>query len=214
MRRWFIHFGALVLALGSAALRADAQQGRFELTPTIGYRLNSDINETDVAKYSQLQFADAATFGLTASWNTSAFTSVEIEYTYSGYDATAVPRSAATAQRTVKVGQHNVLFSGLYLFDTGNDKFQPFILGGVGASILAPDGSLDSVTNFAFTIGGGVKYYASDRIGLRGDIRWMPQYLYSTDGGTWCDPTYGCYYYPNDHFISQWDFKLGVIVRF
>jgi opacity protein-like surface antigen len=202
------------IALGSAAFRADAQQGRFELTPMIGYRLNSDINETDVAKYSQLRFEDAATFGIAATWNTSPFTSVEIEYTYSSYDATAVPRSTGTAQRTVNVAQHNVLFNGLYLFNTGNPRFQPFILGGVGAAILAPDGNLDSVTNFAFTLGGGVKYYASDRVGIRGDIRWMPQYLYSTDGGTWCDPFYGCYYYPNDHIISQWDFKLGVIIRF
>ena len=42
----------------------------------------------------------------------------------------------------------------------------------------------------------------------------MPQYLYSTDGGTWCDPFYGCYYYPNDHILTQWDFKLGAVIRF
>ena len=215
MTRRFIAFAALiVIAAGSAAYRADAQQGRFELTPMVGWRLNSDISETDVAKYSQLKFADAATFGAALSWNTSRQTSVELEYTYSSYDATAVPRTSAVTERTVNVTQHDILFNGLYLFNTGNPHFQPFLLGGVGASILAPGGGLSSVTNFAFTLGGGIKYYASDRLGFRGDIRWMPQYLYSTDGGTWCDPYYGCYYYPNDHILTQWDFKLGLIVRF
>lgn len=206
---------ALILAalvLGSVSFRAQAQQGRFELTPMIGWRLNSDISETDVARYSQLKFEDAATFGLAMSWNTSRVTSVELEYTYASYDGTAVARTAG-ADRTVNIKQHDILVNGLYLFNTGNDKFRPFLLGGIGASILAPS-SLSSVTNFAFTLGGGFKYYASDRFGIRGDIRWMPQYLYSTDGGTWCDPFYGCYYYPNDHILTQWDFKLGAVIRF
>ena len=203
----------VVLAAGVAP-RLEAQQGRFELTPMVGWRLNSNISETDLARYSELQFDDAATFGLAMSWNTSRSTSVELEYTYASYDATAVPRAAVDPERTVNVKQHDILFNGLYLFNTGSDKFRPFILGGVGASILAPGGNLSSVTNFAFTLGGGFKYYASDRFGIRGDLRWMPQYLYSTEGGTWCDPFYGCYYYPNDHIVSQWDFKLGAIVRF
>jgi outer membrane protein W len=202
----------VVLATGAAS-RLEAQQGRFELTPMVGYRLNSDINETDLAAYSQLKFDDAATFGLAMSWNTSRSTSVELEYTYASYDATAVARTLG-ADRTVNVKQHDILLNGLYLFNTGSDKFRPFLLGGLGASILAPDGNLSSVTNFAWTLGGGFKYYASDRFGIRGDARWMPQYLYSTSGGTWCDPFYGCYYYPDDHVLSQWDFKLGAIVRF
>ncbi len=206
---------ALVVVLAAGATpRLEAQQGRFELTPMVGWRLNSNISETDLARYSELQFDDAATFGLAMSWNTSRSTSVELEYTYASYDATAVPRAAVDPERTVNVKQHDILFNGLYLFNTGSDKFRPFFLGGVGASILAPGGNLSSVTNFAFTLGGGFKYYASDRFGIRGDVRWMPQYLYSTEGGTWCDPFYGCYYYPNDHIVSQWDFKLGAIVRF
>ena len=60
-KHWF-SLVSLALVLAACAFRADAQQGRFELTPMIGYRLNSDINETDVARYSQLQFADAATW--------------------------------------------------------------------------------------------------------------------------------------------------------
>ena len=131
---------ALILAalvLGSLSFRAQAQQGRFELTPMIGWRLNSDISETDVARYSQLKFEDAATFGLAMSWNTSRVTSVELEYTYASYDGTAVARTAG-ADRTVNIKQHDILVNGLYLFNTGNDKFRPFLLGGIGASILAP----------------------------------------------------------------------------
>lgn len=206
---------AAAFFLTAAALPAFGQDGRFELTPSIGWRLNSTIDETDVARYSQLTFEDAATFGLAATWNTSRATSIELSYDYASYDATAVARpGTAGGDRTTNVAQHNILFNGLYMFNTGNDRFKPFLLGGIGASILQPDNNLSSVTNFAFTLGGGFKYYMSDRFGLRGDVRWTPQYLYSTDGGTWCDPFYGCYYYPDDHILSQWDFKIGAIIRF
>ena len=180
----------------------------------VGYRLNSDINETDVAEVLAAEVRGRRHVRPRG----------ELEHEplrRPSSSSTPTPRTTrrpcartAGTDRTVNVTQHDILFNGLYLFNTGSDKFQPFLLGGLGASILAPDGSLDSVTNFAFTLGGGFKYYASDRFGIRGDVRWMPQYLYSTDGGTWCDPFYGCYYYPNDHILTQWDFKLGAIIRF
>lgn len=203
-----------VCAAVLTARPAAAQQGRFELTPTIGYRLNSTISETDTARYSELQFKNAATFGVALTWNTSSATSAELSYDYSSYDATAVARpGTASGDRTLSLTQHNILVDGLYLFNTGSPGFRPFIMGGIGMTILAPSG-FSSTTNFAFTLGGGFKYYTSDRFGIRGDIRWLPTYLYSTQGGTWCDPFYGCYYYPNDHILNQWDFKLGFIFRF
>lgn len=214
-RRFLALAAAAFLLIGSNAFRAEAQQGRFELTPMIGYRLNSSINETDVARYSSLKFADTATYGVAFTWNTSPATSVELTYDYSKYDATAVARpGTAGGDRTVSVSQHDIIVDGLYMFNTGSRNFKPFLMGGLGMSILAPSGNLNQVTNFAFTLGGGFKYYASDKFGIRGDIRWLPTYLYSTDGGTWCDPFYGCYYYPNDHILTQWDFKLGFIFRF
>ena len=201
------------LVFGSVTLPLNAQQGRFELTPTIGYRLNSNITNTDVAQYSELQFKNAATYGVAFSWNFSPATSAEITYDYSSYDATAVARTIGN-DRTINIKQHDILVNGLYLFNTGNDAFRPFILGGLGMTILAPGGNLNQVTNFAWTLGGGFKYYTSDKFGLRFDIRWLPTYLYSAGGGTWCDPYYGCYYYPNSHILNQWDFKLGFVFRF
>ena len=216
MKRLSLGIASLVVVLAAgAALPLEAQQGRFELTPMIGYRLNGSVNETDVAQYSSLKFSDTPTYGVAFTWNTSRATSVEVTYDYSKYDVTAVARPSAIAgDRTISISQHDILFDGLYMFNTGNPNFKPFFMGGLGASILVPSGNLSSVTNFAFTLGGGFKYYTSEKFGFRGDIRWLPTYLYSTNGGTWCDPFYGCYYYPNDHILHQWDFKLGFTFRF
>lgn len=215
MNRRLLALAVVLFAVGSSATRADAQQGRFEITPMVGWRSIGDISETDTAVYSKLQFLNPASFGLALSWNLRHDTSVELLYNYASSDVTAVARSGAVNNRTFNLKIHDVLFNGVYLFNTGNDKFRPFLQGGIGLGILAPDAAnLQTLSRFAFSLGGGVKYYVSDRIGLRGDIRWVPMVLYSTEGGTWCDPFYGCYYTSNDHILSQWDFKLGAIVRF
>jgi outer membrane protein W len=203
-----------VFAVALTARPAAAQEGRFELTPMIGYRIMSDITDTDTASYAKLEFSNPATFGLAAGWNLRRDTAVELYYNYASSDVTAVPRSGLVQQRTFNVKVHDILVNGLYMFNTGNDKFRPFMELGLGAAIVAPDNNLESLTRFAFSLGGGIKYYTSDRIGFRGEVRWLPVYLYSTEGGTWCDPFYGCYYVSNDHLLSMWDFKAGIIFRF
>jgi hypothetical protein len=71
-------------------------------------------------------------------------------------------------------------------------KLRPFRFFGLGASDLSPDRSgVSGVTRFAFAFGGGAKYNVSKHFGFRGQAKWSPTYLATTDAGYWCDPFWG-----------------------
>jgi OOP family OmpA-OmpF porin len=60
---------------------------------------------------------------------------------------------------------------GLYYF-MPDSKLVPYLAAGVGAITLDPDRG-DSDTNALFNGGGGLKYFVSESISLRGDIRYI-----------------------------------------
>ena len=71
---------------------------------------------------------------------------------------------------------------------------------------------VDSISKFAFDIGGGLKYYASDNFGIRLDARFQPTYVSSSDS-YWCDP-FVCYRVPSAHYFDQFEFTGAFLVRF
>ena len=160
---------ALILAalvLGSVSFRAQAQQGRFELTPMIGWRLNSDISETDVARYSQLKFEDSATFGLAMSWNTSrVIRRARVHLRLVRRDG----RRAHGGRRPD--GQHQAARHPRQrpLPSTRATTIKPFLLGGIGVSILAPTTSTPSRTSRSRS--GRLQVLRERPLWIRGDIR-------------------------------------------
>ena len=73
------------------------------------------------------------------------------------------------------------------------------MLVGIGATHYSPGDpvtlpattpltSIDSATKFAWTLGGGVKVYPAEHVGLRLNARWTPTYIKSDAEGLWCDP--------------------------
>lgn len=210
-------FLAGVLALAAAPGAALAQYGygtSWEITPMAGYRTYGSLTNTDVASYSSLTFKSGLSWGGAIGYNFSPISFADATFSYTSTDATAVGRPGV-ADRTIAVKQYDTLFNVYYLFGDERAKVRPYLGGGIGFSILSPsDPNLNDLTRFAFSVAGGVKMYFGDHFGLRFDARWMPLYLYSTAGGTWCDPFYGCYYYSNDHMLQQGDFKGGIIIKF
>ena len=95
-------------------------------------------------------------------------------------------------------------------------KLRPFGFFGLGASDLSPDRSgVNGATRFTFALGAGAKYNVSNHLGFRGQIKWSPTYLTTTDGGYWCDPFWGgCWVVGNNHYLHEFDFTGGITLRF
>ena len=106
----------------------------------------------------------------------------------------------------------------LYHFIRQNSKFRPFVVGGLGLSHfgLPPvngQSPLGFGNRFSFNLGGGVKYYFTQHIGVRAEIRWSPSQ--TTQGqAEYCDPIYGCSPTMVTTMAQQGQANVGLIFRF
>lgn len=214
MKRFLLAATAALAAFPGAALAQYGYGTSWEITPMAGYRTYGSITNTDVASYSSLSFKSGFSWGAALGYNFSPMGFADVTFSYTSTDLTAVGRPPV-ASRTIPLKQYDTQFNAYYLFGDERSSVRPYLGGGIGFTILAPsDSNIGDLTRFNFAIAGGVKMYFGDHFGLRFDARWMPLYLYSTAGGTWCDPVFGCYYLSNDHMLQQGDFKGGIIFKF
>ena len=206
----------LALAALLAPGLASAQSGRFELTPVAGYRLSNSFDWSETGNSGSLDVGSSWTAGLLFGWQISPMFDGEFHYDYAKTEVTGEYRTPlASRSGSFDLGMHNFQFVGLFHFQPPREKVRPFLGIGLGFAYLDPsNAALDSECKFSFSLHGGVKIAMSDRVGLRFDARWIPTYVFSTEGGYWCDPWYGCWYYGNDHYLNQIDFRGGVIIKF
>ena len=96
----------------------------------------------------------------------------------------------------------------LYHFGPAEARLRPFVFGGLGATFFSAD-DLDSETKFSFGLGGGVKYFRWQSIGVRAHVRYKPTMLNDEDAADFCDPFGFC-----QGTLSQFEFAGGVVLRF
>jgi len=159
------------------------KERRLELTAFAGYQLNSDVTTSA----GTLQIDDAPGYGVALDWALGPGQQVELLWVYSATDvrlrATA---PGATGSSAFPVDSHYFQLGGLYAVSRG--KLEPFVSGSLGAALYLPgtialDGggtlSPAATWRFAFTLGGGVKIWLSDAIGLRLQARLLAPVLFS-----------------------------------
>lgn len=69
----------------------------------------------------------------------------------------------------------------LYHFGSEQNPLRPFLLAGVGAAHLQPDGDIDGFTKVSYGLGGGIKYFFTRQFGARLQARYTPTYIDSDD---------------------------------
>ena len=99
-----------------------------------------------------------------------------------------------------------------YMFMNSERKIRPYAAGGIGFTHQA-NNAVANRTDLSYSLGGGVKYFASRHVGLRGDIRWLPTRA-SKSPATYCDPFYGCYNTAVTNYLGRGNFVGGILFRF
>jgi hypothetical protein len=204
----------LILVFLCSPVAALAQN--FELAPFFGYRFGGSIDEnfeTPLELIADVEVDEDVSYGLGAYWEISSNSEVGVRWSHN-----------PTALMFEPVGGFEPLIAFDMDIDTIHGEFLiggnrrsrnwAYLILGLGATILSPDGDLDSETRFSGTIGGGFRFGFSPRVGLRLEGRWLPTYLYSTDAGYWCDPFFGCYVVADDTFLSQFEGAAAIGIRF
>jgi len=224
---------AWILAVAAFLLMAISTraQGRFEISPFIGYETSgsyplsvvSTVGGGSSALVDNLRVNDALAFGSFLGYNLTENFQVEFMWdrnntSYSAHDITTLQYFKAYNS---DIDQFQ--FGGLYMFRGSEHKLRPYAAASLGFthdsnSSIATAGSIETATTpnrtaFAYSVGGGVKYYLNRHVGLRGDIRFMPTYG-SSSIGQYCDPFYGCYNAKVHNYLDRGNFVGGVIFRF
>ncbi len=161
-----------VLAAGSIFLLlatdvAANEAAKFQLTPFAGYRMGGEIDAED--SDISIELDDSSSFGLLVNW--PARDNTEWEIHYSSQQTTADILDAETGvESAVDFDTQMFQLGGTYLFE--GENVIPYLAMTLGGTYVRTGGSSsESDTFFSGSIGLGVKFFPSARVGLRLEAR-------------------------------------------
>jgi opacity protein-like surface antigen len=201
-------------------LAASAQKGKFEISPLVGWETSGSFPVVNITNpnINQLRVDSSLSFGASISYAVTQPLYLETlwvrnQTTYSQHNFITGNYSQVFDSNVDQV-EFGILYSFLRASFYGEEnKFQPYIAGGLGFTHEDNRQGNADRTNFAFNLGGGVKYYPSKHFGLLGDIRYMPTYANTTTGIA-CDIFGNCFEIRQRNFQNRGNFSGGIIFRF
>jgi outer membrane protein W len=96
----------------------------------------------------------------------------------------------------------------VYRFGAADARWQPFAFAGLGMTFFDAD-DVPGETKLSLGIGGGVKYFFSNALGVRVHGRYKPTMLNDESSEDFCDPFGFC-----QGTLSQFELMAGGVVRF
>ena len=213
--RTMLLFGvtAVLFSAGSAIA-----QGRFEVTPFVGYETSASYPLSYQSSNSQtpidrLRVNDALSFGTFLGYNLTENAQLEFMWVRNNTSFSAHNPFTGNYFNAFHSEIDQYQFGGLYMLRNSEHKLRPYLAASLGFTHGFNSNGNPNSTDFAFSLGGGVKYYLTRHIGLRGDIRYMPTYG-SSSYENYCDPFFGCYSAKVSHYLNRANFVGGVIFHF
>lgn len=176
----------------------------FEIIPFTGYRFGGSLDEEDTE--NTRDFAEGSDWGVILGHTASDTTRYELLYSY---------QDSGLADRTDPDNAFDLEIHYLHLggtVDVSRDRFIPFVSGGLGLTHMSPDRyGLDNETLFSLSLGGGLKWYPTNRLGFRFEVRGYGT-LTDSNGSLFCDGE--CNLQVNGTLLPQYETNLGLIFRF
>jgi len=196
---------AVAAAVVLVLLSAPAVAQSWEVSGLIGYTPSADINRR-APELNQLDLRGGFTWGLQAARFFTDHWGAEVLWVRQS-SALEVGTAAGTSDLfTTTVSQ--VLGNAVYRLRAHDARLQPFVFGGLGATFFRAD-AVPSETKFSLGFGGGVEYFLTQAIGIRGHVRYKPTLLNDSSSGDFCDPFGFC-----QGALQQFEFGAGVVLRF
>lgn len=207
---------ALVLAVATPAAAQAGAGNSVEITPFAGYRFGGDFstydNYDDEFVDTGVEISDGSSFGLTVDLKMTRNLYLELLFSRQSTDLSQggglfLPNDALF---DLDVDYYHA--GVLYQWRPG--QVQPFFVATLGATRFSPSGGgLSDESRFSGAIGGGVKIYLNDNVGVRLDGRVLAT---SIDDGrdAFCGSRRYCYRYDNSTYLTQSELSAGVIFSF
>jgi hypothetical protein len=179
-----------------------------EITPITGYTFPASYRITS----GNARLGDGQNWGGNLGFSLNDFMEIELSYNYMGTRATA--SSPFLNNRVdVRTNVHYAMIGSNRLFPT-SDAMTFFAGMKIGTGTLAfPDGEYRNITKFSVGLQGGMKYFATERIGIRLQANLMMPVV-SAGGSLWWSPGSGTSVGVSTFSpIVQFGFTGGLIFR-
>jgi opacity protein-like surface antigen len=201
------------LLLPSAFAQSFAQ--RIEVTGHFGYQLNGGL-DLSTTLFRRIDVQNSSNYGATIGYLLGEHYGVEFDWNRARPNTVAQPIGGGSDIKVFTLNQNQYFGNFVLHFKSQESALRPFAFVGLGASSLSTNRSgVSGATRFAFALGGGAKYNLTKHFGLRGQLKYSPTYITTTDGGYWCDPFWGgCWAVGHSHYLNEFDMTGGIIFRF
>ena len=210
--------GSICLAAGAPAM---AQYGgsrleKWEFTPFVGYQTSGSypLNPTSTTvTVNDLRINGATSFGTFIGYSITPNAQFEFQWNrnLTSYSLQQTPGAPYMKAYDSSVDQYQ--FGVLYMFLGDEYKWRPYFAGSLGFTHEFNSGGNPTRLDFAYGIGGGVKYRLTRYLSFRGDARYTPTYA-NSGLATYCDPFYGCYTAKVSQYQHRGNFVAGLAFHF
>jgi peptidyl-prolyl cis-trans isomerase SurA len=190
---------------------------RFELAPSVGWRVGGTTSSVGNADVENVKVPDSLSFGMTVEYAVRPWGSLEILWNRqeSQLKATLTAAGAGADEKLSHLNIDTFQLGGLWQSGDTSSKTRLFLDLLFGVTVLTPAPELTSLKRFSASVGGGIKFYVSDSFGARLGLRWMPVYVHSSDGGfETCGTPFGCTTYFGTNYLLQGDASAALLMRF
>ncbi len=175
---------ALLAALLTASLGAQAYDTAFEIVPIVGYRFGGQLEDSSVDANRNidpdLSYGLALNFAKT--WDT------QWELTYSRQSTTIEALAGAAAPDPVDIVVDYLQFGGTYFWsEEDHQGMDPYVVGGIGLSHFNPSGpGLDDRFEPSINVGIGMRIPLAKKVALRLEGRGYLTFM-DTSGSIFCN---------------------------
>ena len=203
----------LAMVLIAALLPVSASAAEIEITPFAGYTMGGEF--TDAVTGKTLSFDDTSSYGIMVDFKQpldkeGGESWIELYYSRQQTKLKA-DQGPFFGDPLFDVNIEYFHLGGTYGQATG--KMKLFVVGTFGATHMTPEGEgLHAETKFSLSLGGGVKLYLSEHVGIRLDARWFGT-LFNGSGSAFCSGG-ACLINVQGDMLSQFTANAGVILAF
>ena len=190
---------------------AEEKPSRFELTPFAGYQFGGEFELE--GSDTELELDEAQSFGLILNMDIDA--DRQYEFYYSRQETELDNKGLFLNEPVLDLDVEYLHVGGTVAF--AGDSVRPYVVGTIGLSRFDPQASgVDSETFFSFSFGGGAKFFADKRVGLRLEGRFFAT-LIDSDSEIFCRSgadTNFCAVKVDGDLLLQWQAMAGLVFRF
>jgi opacity protein-like surface antigen len=207
-------YAVILILLGFLTLtsgKSVAQSARVEITPFGGYLLGGSVKFYE----GKFKIENAASYGAMLAVKARGGNFVELSYTRmdsKGYWEPYYNYIIDLPADTFDIAMNYLQINSLNEFNLDNESIKPYGTAGMGASWIHPkEGDANDEWMFTFNAALGLKYFFSDRIGIRLQARMILPMIFN-GGGFYFGYGSGGAYVSSTTTMVQGDFTGGLIV--